>query len=99
VIDDRGDRLNLRQRMALAAEVIDDARLGRPEVAGGGGSAGFQADDPGRQRRVRELGARWVQDADRAKPEQGARRDLDFDRGDGAVAKPFGRARCRPNRS
>ena len=49
VIDDRSDRLNLGQRPALAAEIVDDPRLRRAQVAGRGGVAGLEADDPGRQ--------------------------------------------------
>ena len=93
VIDDGSDRQNLGQRVALRAEIIDDARLGRAQVAGGGGVARLESDDPGRKLLFGEFRAGGVQDSDRAEPEQRAGLDLDDDRGDRAVAIAFGGAR------
>ena len=57
VIDDGSDRQNLGERMARGAEIVDDPDLRGAQVAGGGGVARIQADDPGRKRVAGEFGA------------------------------------------
>ena len=57
VIDDGGDRRDLRERPPLRAEIVDDPSLRRAQVGGRRGVPGLEADDPRRQFRFRKLRA------------------------------------------
>ena len=93
MIDGRSDQLDLGQRPALAAEIVDDPRLRRAQVAGCGRVVGLEANDPGRQLVLREFHAGGIDNAHRAELEQRARIDIDRDGRDRAVAIAFGGAR------
>ena len=93
MIDDRSDQQDLGQRPTLIAEKVDDPRLRRAQVAGCGGVAGLEANDPGRQLVLREFHAGGIDNAHRAELEQRARIDIDRDGRDRAVAIAFGGAR------
>ncbi len=86
VIDDRRDRQDLGERAPLFAESIHDAGLGGANVGRGRRIARLEADDALRQLGFREFHAERVDNADRAKLEQGAGVDLDDDRGGRAIA-------------
>ena len=69
VIDDGGDRGDLRKRSPLLAEIIDDPGLRRAQVGRRGGVPGLETDDPRRQFRLRKLRAGRTEHADRADAE------------------------------
>ena len=80
MIDDRCDRSDLGERVAEAAEVIDDARLRGAQVGGGRGIARLEADHLLRQVALRKLVAAELTSANGAQLEQRAWLDFDDDR-------------------
>ncbi len=103
VIDDWRDGLDFGQRPTLLAEIVDDAGLRGADLARGRRVSRLQPDDPLRQLGFGEFDAERVDNAHRAKLEQGAGLDLDHDRGGRAIAISFGGARegcdvARPER-
>ena len=81
VVDDRRDGLDLGERAALLAEIVDDAGLSGADLARGRRVSRLEADDALRQFGFREFHAERVDNAHRAQLEQGAGLDLDDDRG------------------
>ena len=57
VIDDGGDRRDLRERPPLLAEIVDDPSLRGAQVGRRRWVAGLEADDSRRQFRFRKLRA------------------------------------------
>ena len=80
MIDNRRDRLDLGERAALLAEIVDDARLGRPDFAGDRRVSSLEADDAAGQFGFREFPACGVENPDRAQLEKRTRVDLDDNR-------------------
>ena len=93
VVDDGRDRLDLGQRAPLLAEIVDDAGLSGADLARRRRVSRLEADDALRQLGFREFHAERVDNAHRAKLEQGPGVDLDDDRGGAAIAISFGGAR------
>ena len=95
MIDDRSDRLDLRQGAALVAKPVDDPRLSRAQGACDRWVARLETDDPGRQLVLRELSSGDVDDAYRAQAKQRPGIDPDGDGRDCAVAIAVRRTRER----